>query len=182
MARARAEIVKLEALEKIAAAHQHQLQRKARRTRHRGGAAVLPPRSQAGLRPAGAAAARPAAAGQEAEEAAAEPLGLPAVQEQAAAEVAEEAAEEAEEAEASEGGAAAAEEERRAALLEGGISTTTLELFSVITRMREALQESMAERLAQRQREEGDATLPVSMAGGDGGARQGYSLASSAPT
>jgi len=39
-----------------------------------------------------------------------------------------------------------------AALPAAGFSSTTLELFSVVTRMREALQESLQERLSERER------------------------------
>ena len=39
-----------------------------------------------------------------------------------------------------------------AALLAAGVSSTTLELFSVVTRMREALEESLQERLSERER------------------------------
>lgn len=182
MARARAEVVKLEALEKIAQAHQQSLQRKARRARHHAArqaglppARRLPPGQPSKLGPAaaaaGAAAAAAAAGAPAGEAAAAGAASEPAAEVAAVAaedaplvaapaqagtpEAAAEAAAAAAEAEAEAAAAAdvEADEEdgRMAALLAAGVSSTTLELFSVVTRMREALEESLQERLAERE-------------------------------
>lgn len=171
MARARAEVVKLEALEKIAQAHQQSLQRKARRARHHAArqatARRLPPSQPSKLGPgvtgvaAGAAAAaaagvsgEAAAPAEAAEQAAAQAAEAAAGVEPpgAEAETAAQAAAAEAEAEAAAEAEADEEDERMAALLAAGVSSTTLELFSVVTRMREALQESLQERLSERER------------------------------
>lgn len=181
MSRARAEIVKLEALEKIAAAHQAQLQRKARRRRARLpptprvqlAAAAAAAAAAAGMAPAvlpeGLPAASAAAAGEQpavpgkleppaaaaataAEEAApgAEVSAAAAAAAAAAAPSAGEAPSESEEASTS-GSSSEDEGAGRDLLLSAGVSSATLELFSVVMRMREALQQTMSERLAERE-------------------------------
>lgn len=125
MARARAEIVKLEALEKIAAAHQAQLQRKARRRRAR-----LPPLAAGGAPAAGPAAAAAGAAGA-APSATLQGLRLPAATGTAAEQaVSAAAAEEAGGESAADGGDEGEEEDpQRDTLLSAGVSSATLELF-----------------------------------------------------
>ena len=151
MARARAEVVKLEALEKIATARSHQLQllRKQparhrrsgsfqRRTAAVVGAPASGPRlpGQGVAAPHVAAAAANAALGTaESAQQAAEPPAEPTCETAAAGSPGAAGAEAA-------ASAADGDEGEGSPTASGGISSATLELFSVVSRLRDAISES----------------------------------------